>query len=399
MVGTIIMVRYNVVLSATKGQRVDFDITILGGGVIGVALARALSTHYSVLLLEQHDQLGTETSSRNSEVIHAGLYYPSGSLKEQLCLDGKQRLYAFCEQYDIPFQAIGKLIVAQANQQNELDALIRKANQLAIPIEQLNRQQLRAIEPNVCAEYALYSPTTGIIDSHTYLQRLAQHATEQGALLQCHSPFISAEFDQYWRITTEQNQQPFTITSRYCINATGLHAQTTARQCGLNPQLIPTRYLCKGHYFSYQGRSPFKHLIYPMPEANLAGLGIHATLDLAGQVRFGPDTLYLDENELNYHVDEQRRALFADAIQRYFPQCDAQRLQPEYAGIRPKLHSADQPSRDFTLTPHWHQQQLAGLHLFGIESPGLTASLALANYVTEWLQSHDRPQPSMGTTP
>lgn len=370
----------------------DFDITILGGGVIGVALARALSTHYSVLLLEQHSQLGTETSSRNSEVIHAGLYYPTGSLKEQLCLEGKLRLYEFCEQYDVPFQAIGKLVVAHANQQDELNALIRKAERLAIPIETLNRQQLRALEPNVNAEHALFSPTTGILDSHTYLQRLAQHAAEQGALLQCHSPVRHAKFDQYWQITTEQNQQPFTITSRYCINATGLQAQHIAQQCGLAAEQIPPLYPCKGHYFSYQGRSPFKHLIYPMPEANLAGLGIHATLDLAGQVRFGPDTQYIESKHLNYQVDESRRTHFANAIKRYFPECDEQRLQPEYAGIRPKLHQADQPSQDFTLTPHWHQHQLAGLHLFGIESPGLTASLALANYVTTWLQTHESSQ-------
>lgn len=365
----------------------DFDVTILGGGVIGVALARALSHHYSVLLLEQHAQLGTETSSRNSEVIHAGLYYPSGSLKEQLCLDGKQRLYAFCERYDVPFNAIGKLIVAQPHQLHELNALASKARRLNIPIEHLNRQQLQAREPLVVAEQALFSPTTGILDSHTYLHRLAQHATDQGALLQCHSPLLAARFDQHWHITTEQQGHPFTVTSRYCINATGLQAQATAQRCGLAANQIPTLYPCKGHYFSYQGRSPFQHLIYPMPEANLAGLGIHATLDLAGQVRFGPDTQYLDAEHLSYQVDEGRRALFANAIQQYFPSCDATRLQPEYAGIRPKLHAAHQPNQDFTLTPQWHHQQLAGLHLFGIESPGLTASLALANHVTEWLRS------------
>lgn len=366
----------------------DFDVTILGGGIIGVALARSLSAHFSVLLLEQHAQLGTETSSRNSEVIHAGLYYPSGSLKEQLCIDGKQRLYAFCERYDVPYQAIGKLIVAQKNQRKELDTLINKAQRLGIPIERLDRHQLRAREPLVRAEHALFSPTTGIIDSHTYLHRIAQHAEEQGALLQCHSPLVAAVFDQHWHITTEQNQQPFTITSRYCINATGLHAQTTAQRCGLAAHDIPKLYPCKGQYFSYQGRSPFQHLIYPMPEANLAGLGIHATLDLAGQVRFGPDTQYLEHNKLDYQVNEQQRGQFAHAIKRYFPSCDASRLQPEYAGIRPKLHAAHQASRDFTLTPHWHRQQLAGLHLFGIESPGLTASLALAEYVTDWLRTH-----------
>ncbi|UZK02795.1 NAD(P)/FAD-dependent oxidoreductase [Venatoribacter cucullus] len=361
----------------------DFDFCIAGGGVIGLALAYRLSQQGSVLLLERHARFGSETSSRNSEVIHAGLYYQPGSLKEQLCLAGKPALYAFCEQHDVPHRRIGKLIIAPAADTSKLDELWHKGERLGIPLERLNQAQLQEREPLVHGAAALWSPSTGIIDSHEYMQRLAQLAQVNEALLLCHSSVRRAEpTDRGWQVTIDSSDGEVNIRCGALINAAGLQAQSLARQLQLAEDDIPALYPCRGHYFSYQAKAPFRHLIYPLPEANMAGLGIHATLDLGGQVRFGPDTQYLAAGQLDdYRVDAALQSRFAEAIRAYFPQLDPAALQPDYAGIRPKLHAADQPAADFCLL---HRQQPAPVvHLFGIESPGLTASLALAARVAD----------------
>ncbi|QQD20658.1 FAD-dependent oxidoreductase [Oceanospirillaceae bacterium ASx5O] len=361
----------------------DFDFCIAGGGVIGLALAYRLSQQGSVLLLERHARFGSETSSRNSEVIHAGLYYQPGSLKEQLCLAGKPALYAFCEQHDVPHRRIGKLIIAPAADTPKLDELWHKGERLGIPLERLNQAQLQEREPLVRGAAALWSPSTGIIDSHTYMQRLAQLAQINEALLLCHSSVRRAEpTDRGWQVTIDSSDGEVNIRCGALINAAGLQAHSLARQLQLAEDNIPTLYPCRGHYFSYQAKAPFRHLIYPLPEANMAGLGIHATLDLGGQVRFGPDTQYLAAGQLDdYRVDAALQSRFAEAIRAYFPQLDPAALQPDYAGIRPKLHAADQPAADFCVL---HRQQPAPvMHLFGIESPGLTASLALAARVAD----------------
>ena len=363
----------------------DFQYCILGGGAVGLAIAYQLSQHSSVLLLEQHDLFGSETSSRNSEVIHAGLYYPAGSLKEQLCLRGKELLYDFCQRFDIPHQKIGKLIVAQQANDPKLAELEAKAHSLNIPIRRLNKAELEKTEPEVRATEALLSPSTGIIDSHSYMQALAQQAERQGALLMLNSRFIRSEQQsEYQSVNIETSDGEYQLTVNKLINCGGLYAQQIAQQSQLDPELIPPLYPCRGHYFSYQGKNPFQHLIYPLPEANLTGLGIHATIDLGGQLRFGPDTQYLASGELHYQVDEQLREKFAAAIQRYYPQLSADQLQPDYAGIRPKLHQQHETTADFIIQP---DPQGHALHLFGIESPGLTASLAIAEYVVKWARS------------
>lgn len=363
----------------------DFEVCIVGGGVVGLAIAKALSPHYSVLLTERNELLGAETSSRNSEVIHAGLYYPPGSLKETLCLRGKTLLYDFCRQYDIPHRAIGKLIVAPQAGNPKLQQLWHKGTALGVPLQWLDRQQIQQLEPEVNAAEALLSPTTGIIDSHHYMQELARQAERQGALLMRNTLFARATFGQQWQIQLATSDGPFTTSVRWLINCAGLQAQAVAEQSGMAPEHIPSLHLCRGHYFSYAGKSPFSHLIYPLPEENLAGLGVHATLDLGGQVRFGPDTQYLPAgSEEDYRVDAQLAARFATAIRPYFPGLEEKRLQPAYAGIRPKLHLAHETTTDFVIRSCPVSQR--AVHLFGIESPGLTASLAIAEYVTELLQ-------------
>ena len=364
----------------------DFDYCIIGGGVIGLACAYELSQHGSVLLLEKNAHFGAETSSRNSEVIHAGLYYTPGSLKERLCINGKQRLYQLCQEFDVPHQATGKLIVAAESGTEELQRLLNKGQRLGIPLQWLDQQQLRNIEPEVSAYAALFSPGTGIIDSHCYMERLAQQAEQRGALLLKHSQVLSAsERDDGWQVAVSSADGTTHIHCSALINAAGLQAQTMARALGVEENQIPDLHLCRGHYFSYQGKSPFRHLIYPLPEKNLAGLGIHATLDLGGQVRFGPDTDYLPAaSTLDYRVDPALAAVFASAIKRYFPGLKTQQLQPDYAGIRPKLHTKHETAADFII--HRPSNSPPAVHLFGMESPGLTASLAVGTFVTEMLQ-------------
>ena len=365
-------------------MQADFQFCVIGAGVVGLAIAYQLSQYGSVIVLERHPITGSETSSRNSEVIHAGLYYPTGSLRESLCLRGKQLLYEFCEQYQVPHQRIGKLIVAQQSDDAKLLQLEYKARQLEIPIERLNQNQLQQKEPHICGQDALFSPTTGIIDSHAYMQTLAHQAQRHGALIMCRSEFLRAKQQQKcWSIDIQTTDGPFSFTSEKIVNSAGLSAQQVAKTLPVLDQPVPELHPCRGHYFSYSGSNPFNHLIYPLPEANLAGLGIHATIDLGNQLRFGPDTDYLGDSPLCYDVNEQGlKDKFCSAIRQYYPQLDSERLHADYAGIRPKLHSQHHPAADFVFSRNSNV-----MHLFGIESPGLTASLAIAEDVTQLANS------------
>lgn len=366
----------------------DFDVTIIGGGVIGLACAHALSADRSVLLVEQHDLFGSETSSRNSEVIHAGLYYPPGSLKESLCIEGRKRLYAFCEQYDVPHRKTGKLIVAPSADHPALDRLEQKARGLNIPTERLSRKEISEREPNVRAEAALFSPETGILDSHTYMLRLQQEAERQGALLMKRTRYLSGKAENgLWNISLQTSDGEFRVTSERMINAAGLHSHDVAARSGTDISLLPTLHYCRGHYFSYQGSAPFRHLIYPLPEKDLAGLGIHATLDLGGQVRFGPDTQFINGHSRVYEVSPTLKTKFCRAISSYFPNVDVSQLHPDYAGIRPKLSGPGEPAQDFVIFRDNRPEGAPLLHLLGIESPGLTSSLALADKITARLST------------
>lgn len=367
----------------------DFDVCIVGAGVVGLAIAQSLAPHYRVLLIERHPLAGEETSSRNSEVIHAGIYYPHGSLKQRWCLRGKALLYEFCQLYHVPYQKIGKLIVAQSEQRSQLQALQQHGQQAGVELHWLEAPELAQREPAVSAAAALYSPSTGIIDSHALLQQLEALAVNHGALVQYRSELIAARSRNIgWQLTVSTTDGPYELSCHTLINSAGLGAQSVAKMCHAADKNVPlpTLYPCRGQYFRYHGLSPVQHLIYPIPDAHLAGLGIHATLDLAGQLKLGPDTHYQEHTD-DYHVDVAARAHFARTAQRYLPELEEQRLQPDYSGIRPKLSGPGMPASDFAPVFSEVGSHSPFLHLFGIESPGLTASLAIAEAVTNWLQS------------
>ncbi|MFV9683251.1 NAD(P)/FAD-dependent oxidoreductase [Pseudomonas sp. NY15367] len=357
----------------------EVDTLIIGAGALGLACAARLGKP-DTLILEAEELIGSHTSSRNSEVIHAGLYYPPGSLKAELCLEGRERLYTWCERHGVAHRRIGKLLVAvEPAEIDKLDALAANAGASGVhDLQQIGQARLRELEPALRGVRGLLSPSTGIIDSHAYLQSLLAVAESRGAQLVLHSRVEHLQRDgDAWIASGHSAGEAFTLRAQRVINAGGPFAQRLAGTIEGLP--VPPLHLCQGRYFSYSGRSPFSRLIYPMPEANTAGLGIHATLDLAEQLRFGPDVHW--QETLDYAVDENLRAPFAAAIARYFPALDAARLQPGYAGVRAKLSGPGEPAADFLIqTPADHR--LPGLvNLFGIESPGLTASLAIAERV------------------
>lgn len=364
----------------------NIDTLIIGAGALGLACAARLARpEQSTLIVEAESLIGSHTSSRNSEVIHAGIYYAPGSLKAELCLEGRERLYAWCNSHQVAHRRLGKLLVAvESAEIAKLEQLQCNAQACGVhDLQPIEQNRLHELEPAVRGVCALLSPSTGIIDSHAYLQSLLAAAEHRGAQLVLHTRVEQLEASgDGWIAHGHSNDEPFQLKAQRVINAGGLFAQQLARQSqGL--QNVPPLHLCQGRYFSYSGRSPFQHLIYPMPEANTAGLGIHATLDLGGQLRFGPDIHYL--TQIDYQVEESLREPFADAIRRYFPAIDSTRLVPGYSGIRPKLAGPEEPAADFIIqTPNDHG--LPGLvNLFGIESPGLTASLAIAERVAQAL--------------
>lgn len=360
----------------------SIETVVVGAGVVGLAIAQALaSTGREVLVLEAADRFGAGISSRNSEVIHAGLYYPPGSLKARLCVEGRRRLYAWCESRGVAHRRCGKLIVAtSADQAPELERIQRRA--LAAGVEDLawlTTAQARALEPAVACELALHSPSTGIVDSHGLMLSLLGAAEDHGAVLSCRSRVLGAHRSaDGFRLSVDADGEPLVLDCRELVNSAGLGAVALARRIeGLAPEALPIQRLAKGSYFTLKGRCPFSRLVYPVP--NEAGLGVHLTLDLAGQGRFGPDVEWIEAED--YQVDPARGVRFEEEVRRYWPELPAGALQAAYAGIRPKIAGPDEPSRDFDISgPEEHG--LPGLvNLFGIESPGLTSSLAIAELV------------------
>jgi len=366
----------------------NVDVIIIGAGVVGLAIGAQLSKKFNkVLVLDKNLNFGEETSSRNSEVIHGGLYYPQDSLKAQLCTQGKFEIYKYCQLNKIPYSQIGKLIVAQdKDEEIQLEKINHQAlNNGVSDLTFLSQKEIRDKEPHLSGTSALLSPSTGILDAHSYmLSLLAQLEHNQGTFVG-NTQVHSAEPDNAGFIVNLTSHTEFmTLKCRYLINSAGLHSEQVAHSIeGLNKTLIPQMHWCKGHYFSYSGKSPFSQLIYPVPEANTKGLGIHATLDLGGQLKFGPDTQYIET--LNYDFKSDLKPKFIKAIQRYFPVINPEKLQPSYTGIRPKLQGPNDEFKDFNIqTSNTHK--IPGLvNLFGIESPGLTASLAIGKYVEDVL--------------
>ena len=365
------------------------DCVVIGAGVIGLAVARQLAmSGREVLVLEAAGLVGTETSSRNSEVIHAGIYYPTGSLKARTCVAGKHRLYAYCAARGIPHARCGKLIVATTEaQRTTLEGIRAKAAANGVDdLEWLEPHAVAALEPEVYCTAALLSPSTGIIDSHGLMLALQGDAEDHGALLAFHAPVERGRITDQGIELEVGGAEAMTLAARTVINSAGLHAPALARRFeGLDPELVPTPYLCKGNYFTLSGARPFRHLIYPVPEQ--AGLGVHVTIDLAGQVRFGPDVEWVSATD--YDVDPTRAEIFYKAVRRYYPGLKDGAIEPGYAGIRPKISPKGTQASDFVIQgPAEHG--VAGLvNLFAIESPGLTASLALAEEVEKALDQRD----------
>lgn len=365
-----------------------FDVCIVGAGVVGLAIAYRLSlSNRSVILLEKNSLYGQETSSRNSEVVHAGIYYPPGSLKARFCVEGKQRLYDFCETYSVPFKKTGKLIVAQSDsQREELNRLAKNAQQNGVnDLQFFDASRLAQAEPKVKGVAALYSPSTGIIDSHHLMTTLLSLAQQANFLYAPCTEFVCArKISERFNIQVKSVGEFYEFQASTLIDTAGLSAMQVSNNIDALPKAaVPELHLCKGDYFSYSGTSPFSHLVYPLPEPNSVGLGIHATLDLAGSLRFGPDARYLVSNDthINYSVDENKRTIFADAISRYFPDIDVSRLQPAYSGVRPKLNPQGAPAQDFKIQTCKEHSVPGLVCLYGIESPGLTSALAIAEYI------------------
>jgi len=367
-----------------------FDLCIIGAGVVGLAIAEEFSAYmpssFSILLVEKNDSFGQETSSRNSEVIHAGLYYMPGSLKAALCVEGRDLLYSYCTRHTIAHRKIGKLIVAQEGETAALESIFRNARDNGVEsLQWLDAMQIACKEPLVSARVALYSPESGIVDSHGLMQSLLHKARNAGVLFAPRTQITNMEMSSNRFLVHAEcgpagRLEPYSFTTSRLVNAAGLHACALAnRMSGLDSTTVPEMQVSKGNYFRYMASAPFTHLIYPVPEKEQRGLGIHATLDLAGAVKFGPDVEVT--SEANYRVDPSRRTLFHRAIQRYFPSVREDALVPDYSGLRPRLASSAGALADFDIqdaTVH----RLPGLvQLYGIESPGLTASLAIARHV------------------
>lgn len=361
------------------------DAVVIGAGVIGLACARALArAGKEVIILERHGAFGTETSARNSEVIHAGIYYPAGSLKASLCVAGRKQLYDYCEQYGVAHSRCGKLIVATSSKQDaKLADIQRRAVANGVTdICFLTAAEAMTLEPELHCTSALLSPSTGIVDSHGLMLALLGDAERHGAMLAVQSPFVSAAVRDDGIEIVAGGESSTTLLADIVINSAGLSAPAVAGLIdGLPQALVPRPYLAKGNYFSLAGKSPFSRLIYPVPEAG--GLGVHLTLDLGGQARFGPDVEWIDE--INYHVSPERCQRFYGAIRRYWPRLSDDALQPAYSGIRPKIAGPNEIDADFLIQgPAAHG--IPGLvNLFGIESPGLTSCLSIAEAVCKSL--------------
>ena len=367
------------------------DTVVIGAGVVGLAVARALALQgREVMVLEAADAFGTGTSARNSEVIHAGIYYPAGSLKARLCVQGKQMLYDYCAERGIAHQRCGKLIVAtSADQVDELRAIQQRAAANGVhDLRLLTRAEAQALEPSLQCHAALLSPSTGIVDSHGLMLSLLGDLEQAGGLLAANSEVKSlAALEDKAQAAIKMEvfggEESTELIARQVVNAAGLHAPAlAARTQGLDLRHVPQAHFAKGNYFTLSGRAPFSRLIYPVPEPG--GLGVHLTLDLGGQAKFGPDVQWVDSPH-DLQVDAARGNAFYAEVRRYWPELRDGALQPGYAGIRPKISAPGEPAADFVIQgPREHG--VPGLvNLFGIESPGLTSCLALGAATVEAL--------------
>jgi L-2-hydroxyglutarate oxidase LhgO len=366
------------------------DAVVIGAGVVGLAIGRALALRgLETIVLERANAIGTGTSSRNSEVIHAGIYYATGSLKARMCVGGRAQLYAYCESHGVAHRRCGKLIVAtNAAQAAKLAQIQAQAARNGVhDLRRLDAAQVHALEPALNAVAALLSPSTGIVDSHALMLALQGDLEGAGGALALLSPAVSIDSTGASHVVKVGGETPMELAAHIVVNSAGMWAPGLAANFkGLAPERVPQARYAKGSYFSLAGRAPFSHLIYPIPEE--AGLGVHLTLDLASQARFGPDVEWIDPatpDEIDYRVDVARADGFEAAIRAYWPGLPAGALQPAYSGVRPKLQSPGEPAHDFVLQGPAEHGVKGLMNLYGIESPGLTSSLALADEVVSRL--------------
>lgn len=363
------------------GKENHFDVVVVGGGIIGLAVGRALARRgRGVLVLERHHYPVSETSSRNSGVIHSGIYYVPGSLKARLCLSGRQMLYAFADEKGVPYHRCGKLIVAQAGQQAALEALFQKARDNGVTdLVPLGPAAVRAYEPAIGCVAGLWSPSTGIIDVHELAHALIADLESAGGSVVYRTSLDSARLDEGQSLLVcRSGEDSVELTCNAWVNAAGLDAVPLLHRIeGYPAHLLRTAWYAKGNYFALMGMKPFRHLVYPMPDE--AGLGIHATLDLQGAIRFGPDVEWVDRPD--YVVDPGRAAGFRDSIRCYWPGLPDSSLRPDYAGVRPKLVGPGSTAADFVIEGPADHGRGGLVNLLGIESPGLTSCLAIGEYV------------------
>jgi len=361
------------------------DCAVIGAGVIGLAIARRLAlAGREVIALEAESSIGNHTSSRNSEVIHAGIYYPTGSLRARMCVAGKHALYRYCAERGIQHRRIGKVIVATAD--DEIATLEKYRRQAELngvdDLRRLSAADVHALEPDVCAVAGVLSPSTGIIDSHGLMLAYQGDAEEHGASVVFESPVTGGRVTTDGTILDVGGREPMRILARCVVNAAGLTAPAVARSIsGVPEATIPGQYYCKGHYYVLGGKAPFARLIYPVG----SGLwhGVHVTLDLAGQVKFGPDLHWQDDRD--YAFDESRESAFYAAIRHYYPHLADGALRPGYTGIRPKITAKGEPAADFMIQGPTDHGVANMVNLYGIESPGLTSSLAIADHAAALL--------------
>ena len=371
-------------------QAEEIDAVVIGAGVVGLAVARALARQgRETIVLEREAAVGTITSARNSEVIHAGLYYPAGSLKARLCVRGRELLYAHCASHGVAHARCGKLIVATDDaQRGALDAIAAHASANGVgDLLRLDGAEARRLEPALRCVGALLSPSTGIVDSHGLMLSLQGGLEEAGGALALLGPVEAVDCGERRHLVRVGGAEPMVLAAKVVVNSAGLSAPAVAaRTRGLDPRHVPQAHYAKGNYYALAGRAPFSRLVYPVPEPG--GLGVHLTLDLGGQARFGPDVEWIEPpsaEAIDYRVDPRRADAFYAEIRRYWPALPDGALQPAYSGVRPKLRGPGEPAADFVLQgPAEHG--IGGLvNLYGIESPGLTASLAIADEVAAML--------------
>ncbi len=370
------------------------DIAIIGAGVIGLAVGARLSKRWKNLyVLERHDSFGQETSSRNSEVIHAGIYYNPGSLKARTCVEGNSLLYELCAKNKIPLQRIGKLIVANSKEEEAiLEKLLKRAKENGVKdIEILPKEKIKELEPQINASAALLSKSTGIIDSHSLMEHFAEVIKNNNADVVYNSEVVALEKNNlgYKLAIQERTKDKFDIEASIVINCAGLESDTVASKLGIDikKQGYELKY-CKGQYFRVASRKAkfLSHLVYPVPKPSSAGLGIHATLDLAGGLRLGPDDKYIKREEVDYNVEINDKEKFFLSAKSFLPFLEIEDLTPDTSGIRPKLQEEGSEEKDFVVKEESNLGFPGFINLIGIESPGLTSCLAIAGYVESLLK-------------